>query len=79
MIQKNCNELSGGEKQIVLIARALLSEKEILVLDEPFSATNKDLEERLTKELLNSGKTIIMATHNIKEEYLKMFDNVISL
>lgn len=76
---KNCNELSGGEKQIVLIARALLSEKEILVLDEPFSATNKDLEERLTKELLNSGKTIIMATHNIKEEYLKMFDNVISL
>ena len=49
------------------------------MLDEPFSATNKDLEERLTKELLNSGKTIIMATHNIKEEYLKMFDNVISL
>lgn len=74
---KNCNELSGGEKQIVLIARALLSDKEILVLDEPFSATNRDLEMNLTKELINSGKTIIMVTHNSEKEYLNMFDCVI--
>lgn len=76
---KNCNELSGGEKQIVLLARALLSDKEILVLDEPFSAMNKDLEVNLTKELLGSGKTIILVTHNIEKEYLDMFDYVISL
>ncbi len=76
---KNCNEVSGGEKQIVLIARALLSDKEILVLDEPFSAMNTDLEANLTKELLNSGKTIILVTHNREKEYLDMFDFVIYL
>ena len=50
---KNCNELSGGEKQIVLIARALLSDKEILVLDEPFSAMNTDLEAKTSSHCHN--------------------------
>lgn len=70
----NCNELSGGEKQIVLASRAILSGKEILVLDEPFSALSAELEARLTKEILALGKTVIMVTHNRSEEYLKLFD-----
>ncbi len=76
---ENCNLLSGGEKQLVLIIRALLSKKEILVLDEPFSALNPELEREVTKELLRHERTIIMVTHNIEEEYLNLFDVVIQM
>lgn len=67
-------ELSGGMKQRVGIARALVMERPILCLDEPFSALDVLTAEGLRKEVLNlwrSGKTpvksIVMVTHSILE------------
>ena len=64
---RQCNEISGGELQMVLIARALCAEPEILVLDEPESNLDFrnqliviDTIEKLSKEL---GITSIVNTH----------------
>jgi len=46
------NQLSGGEKQRVALGRAILSDPQILLLDEPFSAIDSELKEKLRNELL---------------------------
>ena len=79
MQAENCTTLSGGEKQLIVLERALLSGREILILDEPFSALNHELDLQVNKKLLESDKTIIMVTHNEKSEYLKGFDCVIKM
>jgi len=67
-------ELSGGMKQRVGIARALVMERPILFLDEPFSALDMLTADTLRTEILNifrSGKTptrsLLIVTHNIQE------------
>lgn len=59
--------LSGGERQLVLIARALASGCEILVLDEPASALDLANQSRVLsvlRALADEGMTIIMTTHH---------------
>jgi cell division transport system ATP-binding protein len=60
------HELSGGEQQRVVIARALLNSPDIILADEPTGnldpETSDDLV-RLLHDISKSGKTIIMATH----------------
>jgi ABC-type cobalamin/Fe3+-siderophores transport system ATPase subunit len=63
------HELSSGQKQRVLIARALAAEPALLVLDEPTSGTDPAAE-RAIMDLLRSlhaeqGLAIVMATHNL--------------
>ncbi|EGV09833.1 ABC transporter, ATP-binding protein [Parvimonas sp. oral taxon 393 str. F0440] len=75
---KNNNELSGGEKQLVNYLRAILSGKEILLLDEPFSAMDKNMEKYVCSKLLEmEDKTIIMITHNVEKDFLDNFDDII--
>lgn len=76
------SELSGGQQQRVGIARALVGEPKILLMDEPFSAldaiTRETLQD-LTKGLLNEFQTTcIFVTHDIKEA-LKMADKILVL
>ena len=74
----DCSKLSGGEKEMVVIERALNSNKEILVLDEPFAALNSKIEYNLTKLLnIDKNKTVIMVTHNEDGKYLDLFDEII--
>lgn len=70
LAEKEYNSLSGGELQLVLIARALCQQSDMLVLDEPTAHLDvRRAQEllRLISELAKSGKTILMATHDFNQ------------
>ena len=72
-------ELSGGQQQRVGIARALASNPEIILMDEPFSALDPITREQLQAELISIHKklkkTIVFVTHDM-DEALKMGDRI---
>ena len=60
-------ELSGGEQQRLVIARALVNEPKLILADEPTGNLDPEIAENILKLLIdinNSGTTIIMSTHN---------------
>jgi len=74
------HELSGGMKQRAAIARALVLDPDILLMDEPFAALDEQTKFVLQKDLeelwLRSGKTVVFVTHNIREA-LVLSDRVV--
>ena len=68
--------LSGGEKQVVAILRALCSEKQILLMDEPFAAMNQMTIDVFMGHMKEIHKTILIIAHNI-DDYSGVFDEEI--
>ncbi|WP_420315950.1 cell division ATP-binding protein FtsE [Ekhidna sp.] len=63
------HQLSGGEQQRVVIARAMINEPQILFADEPTGNLDPDVSDgilKLFEEIKNSGTAVLMATHNHK-------------
>jgi len=62
------NELSGGEKQRIAIARAILNSPKLILADEPTGNLDPETSRKITEllqGLSKSGSTVIMITHNI--------------
>lgn len=81
-LQRYPDELSGGQKQRVALARCMLRNHSILLLDEPFSALDKDLRVEMLHllKILAEQKalTVVMVTHQ-PEELKGFVDRVITI
>lgn len=79
---RKANQLSGGEAQRVVIARALVIEPEVLFFDEPTANIDQkhiDVVERIIKKIKKEIKTtVIFTTHDLSQAY-RLADKVISL
>ena len=81
MADSYARELSGGQKKLLELARAIINEPEILLLDEPLAGVNPKLAEdilSLIEKLSEDGITIIMVEHNI-EAVMKISERVVVL
>ncbi|CAN5464531.1 ABC transporter ATP-binding protein [soil metagenome] len=71
--QQRPQSLSGGEQQRVALARALAAEPRLLLLDEPLSALDRELRERLARDLRailrRTGTTALLVTHDHDEAF----------
>ena len=78
-MSENGRELSGGQRQALTLARAIVRKPKILLLDEPTSSMDQSTE-KLVIDNLNtyfSDQTVILVTHRMS--LLKMVDRVIAL
>lgn len=81
LAKSRIGELSGGQQQRALLARTLVHDAELLLLDEPLNAidqTTRAYIDRVVDELHAQGKTVLMATHDIDRK-AHGFDAVIAL
>ena len=79
-INKKASELSGGQKQRVSIARALVSNPDIILADEPtgnLDSQNGMEVMKLLKEIVKKGKSVILVTHNMEDA--SNADNIIEI
>ena len=79
---RKVTQLSGGQQQRVALARSLVAQPKILLLDEPLSALDKNLRHKMQQELKQLqeeiGITFVFVTHD-QEEALTMSDRIVVL
>jgi ABC-type multidrug transport system fused ATPase/permease subunit len=70
VIKENGKALSGGQRQRIAFARALYKEADLVILDEPFSELDIEMERRMLQEvkrLASEGKMILLITHHVQQ------------
>ena len=81
LAQRSFGRLSGGEKQMVLIARALAQQAKILLMDEPCASLDFGNQHRVmqtARELSRGGYTVIMSSHS-PQQVLTYADRLLAL
>lgn len=77
---KNVQFLSGGQRQRVALARSLVTEPKVLLLDEPLSALDARIRKQLQRDLRaiqqSLGMTMIFVTHD-QEEAMRISDRIL--
>lgn len=68
--------LSGGEKQVIAILRALCSEKPIILMDEPFAAMNQVTINSFMKHMNEVDRMMVIIAHDV-DEFASQFDDEI--
>lgn len=80
MAGRDVHELSGGQRQRVALARSLVVEPEVLLLDEPLGALDLNLRRQMQEELAQihrkTGRTFVHVTHD-QEEAMAMADQIL--
>lgn len=79
IINENGNNISGGEKQRISIARALLRNTPFIIYDEPTSNLDNVIAQEIEQILLDNDKGCIMITHKLNEHSLSKFDIILVL
>jgi iron complex transport system ATP-binding protein len=72
LAQRNYMQISGGEQQLVLIARAISQDSKLLIMDEPTASLDFGNQARVmqcVKSLVKQGYTILQATHNPNQAF----------
>lgn len=78
-VGKGGSNLSGGQRQIVILLRAILKNSSIILLDEPTTALDEDIRDFIIDLIFEvfKDKTIIMITHD--PELIPKFDNILDM
>lgn len=75
----NADQLSGGQLARIELARAILSRRPVLLLDEINASLDKKTSDKVHQYLLNSDLTFIEVIHHYEANELENYDNVIDL
>ena len=80
MCGENGSNLSGGEKQRISIARALLRNSKVLLVDEATASLDAQTSSMVLNSILDlENMTRIIVTHDLDENCLKKFDEIVTL
>lgn len=80
LISENANNLSGGEKQRISIARSLIKDTKIILADEILSSLDNEIAFSIEKGLLElENITLISVTHRLIKQNLKQYDKILVL
>ncbi len=78
-IRENSSDLSGGEKQRISIARALLHDRPLFIIDEATSSLDPEAKEEIDELITNLDRTVITIAHHLSDTVIDKYDRVYEL